>query len=72
MLLLQALTPMAEAMQRLDSNQQLSHRQLSQQLIDQAELLMEVLQSLQPSASQQIFPRIGPPMQPVTSPSSGN
>lgn len=72
MLLLEALTPMAEALQRLDNlqrdSQQIQHKHLKQQ----EELLMEVLNSLQPPASQQIFPLIGPQTPQVSFPSSVN
>lgn len=63
MLLLEALTPMAEALQRLDNLQRDSQQQIHKHQQYQEELLMEVLNSLQPSASQQIFPPVGP--QPV-------
>lgn len=53
-LLLEALRPVALAMQRQDSLHQQQHQQLES-------LLLEVLNSLQPSAAQQIFQRIGLP-----------
>lgn len=59
MALLEALTPMAEALQRLDNLQKAAAHQQHQHLKYQEELLKEVLNSLQPSASQQIFPLIG-------------
>lgn len=72
MLLLEALTPMAEALQRLDNLQRDSQQMQHKHLQYQEELLMEVLNSLQPPASQQIFPPNGQP--PLTSifPSSGS
>jgi hypothetical protein len=54
-LLWEALQPVAQAMRRLEQSQQPQHKRLQLQ----EELLMEVLNSLQPSASQQIFPLIG-------------
>ena len=70
MLLLEALTPMAEALQRLDNlqrdSQQMQHKHLNQQ----EELLMEVLNSLQPPAQEQIFPQIGQQTPRVSFPSS--
>lgn len=59
MLLLEALTPMAEALQRLDNLQRTAQQQQHKHLQYQEELLMEVLNSLQPPASQQIFPPNG-------------
>ena len=70
MLLLEALTPMAEALHRLDSLQQTSHQRQHKHLRHQEDLLMEVLNSLQPPASQQIFPQIGPLTPPPISRSS--
>lgn len=72
LLLLEALTPMAEALQRLDDRQREAQQQQHKHLQYQEELLMEVLNSLQPPASQQIFPQIGPLTPRVFSPSSGN
>jgi hypothetical protein len=51
-LLLQALRPVAEAMHRQDNLAELRQDSL-------AELLVEILQSLQPSAEAQIYPQIG-------------
>jgi uncharacterized protein YhaN len=68
-LLLEALQPPAEAMQRLDKRllaaqmQQVEHQQ------ELRELLLEVLGSLQPTASQQLLPRLALP-QTSSSPSS--
>ena len=59
MLLLEALTPMAEALQRLDNLQRTAAHQQDKHLQYQEELLMEVLNSLQPPAQEQIFPQIG-------------
>jgi len=70
MLLMEALAPMAEALQRMDSLQQQQWQQTHLHLMTQEDLLKEVLNSLQPPVSQQIFPLIGQPIQPVTSPSS--
>ena len=61
-LLLEALRPVAEAMQRQDSLAELRQDHLQ-------ELLMEVLTSLQPSAEAQIYPRIGLPPQRSSFPS---
>ena len=82
MALLEALTPLAEALHRLDSRQQETHLRLAnlgQQLLQvQAEnrqleeLLTEVLQGQQPTADQQIFPRIGPHLPTSTFLSSGS
>lgn len=70
MLLMEALTPMAEALQRLDNLQRQGSQQQYEHLKYLEELLMEVLNSLQPPVSQQIFPQTGQPMQRVTSPNS--
>lgn len=70
MLLMEALTPMAEALQRLDNLQRQGSQQQYEHLKYLEELLMEVLNSLQPPVSQQIFPRTGQPMQRATSPNS--
>lgn len=70
MLLLEALTPMAEALQRLDNLQRTATQQLDKRLQYQEELLMEVLNSLQPPAQEQIFPQIGPQTPRVSFPSS--
>lgn len=64
MALLEALTPLAEALQRLDNLQKVAAHQQHQHLKYQEELLKEILNSLQPSAHQQIFPLIGPQNQP--------
>lgn len=60
--LLEALRPVAAAMQRQDSLAERRQDNLQ-------ELLMEVLTSLQPSAEEQIFPRIGQPPPRRSSPS---
>ena len=70
MLLLEALTPMAEALQRLDNLQRTAAHQQDKHLQYQEELLMEVLNSLQPPAQEQIFPQIGPQTPRVSFPSS--
>jgi len=70
MLLLEALTPMAEALQRLDNLQRTATQQLDKRLQYQEELLMEVLNSLQPPAQEQIFPQIGPQTPRASFPSS--
>lgn len=72
MLLMEALTPLAEALQRLDNLQQQQWQKTHLHLMMQEELLQEVLNSLQPRAMEQIFPLIGQQMPRVTSPSSGN
>jgi hypothetical protein len=61
-LLLEALRPVAQAMQRQDQQRDLIAS-------NQQELLLEVLNSLQPSAETQIFQRIGQPPPTSTSPS---
>lgn len=70
MLLLEALTPMAEALQRLDNLQQQQWQKTHLHLLTQEEMLQEVLNGLMPLAEQQIFPRIGLPLPTTTSPSS--
>jgi pullulanase/glycogen debranching enzyme len=72
MLLLEAMVPLAEALQRLDNLQRTAQEQQHKHLQYQEELLLEVLNSLQPSASQQIFQRIGPQMRPPSYPSSAS
>lgn len=64
MALMEALVPMAEAMQRLDNRQQETQQQQHTHLKYQEELLMEVLNSLQPSAQEQLSLMDGshPPM----------
>lgn len=79
-LLLEALTPVAQAMSRLSDRQQETQQWLerltAQQTPAQAELrdlLMEVLQTLQPPAEQQIHSLLsGPPPLPSSSPSSAS
>lgn len=63
LLLLQALAPVAQAMQRQDSLAQQRHQ-------EQKELLLEILQGQQPSARTQISPLIGLPTQQLSFPSS--
>ena len=70
MLLLEALTPMAEALERMDILMQQQWQQTHVHLMMQEDLLKEVLNSLQPPVSQQIFPQTGQPMPRVTFPSS--
>lgn len=72
LLLLEALTPMAEALQRLDDRQRGAQQMQHKHLKYQEELLMEVLNSLQPPASQQIFPPNGRSPQTSIFPSSEN
>jgi hypothetical protein len=67
MLLLEALTPLAEALQRLDNLQRTAAHQQHKHLQLQEELLKEVLNSLQPPASQQIFQQIGQQTPPPSS-----
>lgn len=61
--LLAALGPLAQALQRQDSLA-VQHQQ------ETRELLLEVLQTQVPPASEQIFPRIGQPQRRTSSPSS--
>lgn len=56
--LLEALTPLAEALQRQDSQRQWQERQQMERLLLLEDLLKEVLSSLQPSASQQLLPQL--------------
>lgn len=78
-LLYQALTPVAEAMVRLDSRQQETQRYLERQVqalrleqLEQTELLREILSSLQPTAEEQIGQLLGQPLPPISSPSSAS
>lgn len=71
--------PLLEALGRLDHHQQLTRSKvqvMGQELKElrsrQEELLLEILQSTQLSAEQQMFPLIGLPPQLTSSPSSGN
>lgn len=57
--LLEALHPVAEAMKRLDQRILASQVQAVELDQGQRELLLEVLNSLQPTASQQLLPRLG-------------
>lgn len=76
-LLLEALTPMAAAMERLSDRQQETHR-LMMALAELApapepqtlELLVEILQTLQPEPEQVIKEALGLSTQPSSSPSS--
>lgn len=61
-LLMEAMFPLAEALLRQDSL-------ASQQQAEIKELLLEVLNSQQPSAEDQLYPRIGPPPPRRSSPS---
>ena len=70
MVLLQAMTPLSEALQRLDNLQQKQWQQTHVHLMMQEELLKEVLNSLQPPVSQQIFPQTGQPVVTNSYPSS--
>lgn len=85
-LLYQALTPVAEAMARLDQHQQAVLRLVEQQSRrqetlpmaeqrhkEQTELLLEILQTLQPPAEEQIHSLLaGPPPPPTSLPSSAS
>ncbi len=72
MLLLQALTPLAEALQRQDQRREEAHLQQEKRLQQLEDLMLEVLQATQPTADQQIFPRIGLQTPPPSSPSWEN
>lgn len=69
-LLLEALTPLAQALQRLDSRQQESNQDQVMLLAEHREMLVEVLQSLQPSVQEQIFQPTGQPVSTRYYPSS--
>lgn len=75
-LLLEALTPVAQAMQRLEERQLETRLLLQQQLASPAtpqetrELLLEVLSSLQPPAELVISQQLGLPLPPRSYPSS--
>lgn len=78
-LLLQALTPVAQAMQRLEERQTETRLLLQHQLAtlqtqdpEVREMLLEVLSSLQPTADQVIAQQLGLPLLPRSSPSSGS
>lgn len=71
-LLLEALQPPAEAMQRLDKRLLAAQMQQVEQQQELRELLLEVLGSLQPSALTQLSPLIGLPAPTTTSPSSAS
>ena len=74
-LLMEAMVPMAEALTRLDQRQQETYRQvrlLQTYQPETKELLLEILQSLQPSAEQVIAQEIGLHPQPISFPSSGS
>lgn len=58
-LLLEALTPVAEAMQRQDNLAQERFQAQMSMSVHQEELLLEVLNSLQPSPESQLFPNHG-------------
>ena len=70
-LLLEALTPLAQALQRQDSllleQSRLTREALQQFRLETADLLTEVLSSLQPSAQAQLLPLIGPLSPPPSS-----
>ena len=66
-LLLEAMTPLAAALKRMDQRQMDGMHQLYKHLQQQEEMLLEVLQNQQPAASQQIFPLIGQPKPAPTS-----
>ena len=72
MLLLEALTPLAAALQRLDNLQQQQWQKTHLHLLIQEDLLKEILQSLQPTADQQIYLRIGQQTPTASSRSSVN
>jgi seryl-tRNA synthetase len=63
--LLEALPPLAQALARQDSLA-VQHQQ------EARELLLEVLNTLQPPVSEQIFPRIGSLKRATSSPGSGS
>lgn len=65
-LLMEAMRPLAEALQRLDKRQVEEHQDLVVLIAEHRELLVEILQSQQPPAQQQIYQRIGP-QAPMTS-----
>ena len=77
--LLEMARPLAEALQRLDHNQQLTRSRVQEMQAQQVEmrsqqeqLLLEILQGQQPTALTQLSPLIGLPL-PVTSfPSSAS
>lgn len=77
-LLWEALVPMAEALLRLEHLYQEQHRQLLRQVMlasqqpETKELLLEILQSLQPSPDLVISQRLGLPTQPPSRPSSAS
>lgn len=70
MLLMEALAPMAEALQRMDSLQRQGSQQQYEHLKYLEDLLKEVLNSLQPPVSQQIFLPTGQPVVTSSYPSS--
>ena len=77
--LLEMARPLAEALQRLDHQQQLTRSRVQVMQEQQVEmrsqqegLLLEILQGQQPSALTQLSPLIGLPPHQSSSPSSGN
>lgn len=72
MLLMEALTPLAQALQRMDNLQQQQWQKSHLHLMTQEEMLQEVLNGLMPLAEQQIFPRIGQPMPVISSRNSAS
>lgn len=78
-LLFRALTPAADAMKRLDQRQVQTQRLLEEVAIRQVnlhsetkELLLEILNSLQPPPSQEISRLVGLPTPPTSHPSSAS
>ena len=64
--------PLAQALQRLDSRQQESNQDQVMLLAEHREMLVEVLQSLQPSVQEQIFQPTGQPVSTRYYPSSAS
>ena len=77
--LLEMARPLAEALQRLDHNQQLTRSRVQEMQAQQVEmrsqqeqLLLEILQGQQPTALTQLSPLIGLPPHQTSYPSSGS
>ena len=77
--LLEMARPLAEALQRLDHNQQLTRSRVQVMQAQQVEmrnqqeqLLLEILQGQQPTALTQLSPLIGLPPHQTSYPSSGS
>lgn len=71
-LLLEALVPVAQAMERLELRQQETRHLVEQLQQEQTELLLEVLQALTPPAHREIARQIGLPPPLTSSPSSAS